>query len=369
MRWLRRLLAFFFFREPEQIAISGSMMTESEVSRLEARLKKHSGDVRARCKILGYTSQHRFLAPKQVDRHIEHALWFIENRPEMPFTGSPFCHLMAREPGYDRVLAGWDQVLKTSGTNPTVIMNAARFFSLNDKKRARELLERGERLGPPSAEWAETIGTDLFREVTGVRRMEDRGVTPKGPPKDLQAIAGEALGHFERALGLVKDDERRFHLLVHCGQAALEAGRRAEAVRYAEETLAIAPHCSGDRHQPDMIHSALVVRGRARVEAGDLDGACQDLDQAGQQGSLRAPVLRSFGPDFHLAGLLLDAGRRDAVLSYLHSCASFWNPKRIARWQSAIEKGERPRMFTGFDPTEPRDEQGPYWVSKFLKGE
>jgi hypothetical protein len=105
------------------------------------------------------------------------------------------------------------------------------------------------------------------------------------------------------------------------------------------------------------------------VEAGDLDGACRDLDDAGRQGSLSAPVLRSFGPDFRLAGLLLDAGRRDAVLSYLARCESFWNAKRIARWRDAIRKGERPRMFTGFDPTEPRDERLPDWVSRFLPDE
>jgi hypothetical protein len=192
---------------------------------------------------------------------------------------------------------------------------------------------------------------------------EDRGGSPQGPPKDLKAISLQALGHFERALGLAKDDKRRFHLLADCAKAALERGRRVEAVRYAEETLAMAPRCGGDRHQPDVIHSAHVVRGRARVEAGDLDAACRDLEDADRQGSPRAPVLRSFGPDFRLAAMLLDAGRRDAVLSYLARCGSFWDPKRIARWRSTIEGGGRPLMFTGFDPTEPRDEQGPYWAS------
>ena len=115
------------------------------------------------------------------------------------------------------------------------------------------------------------------------------------------------------------------------------------------------PRCGGDRHQPDVIHSAHVVRGHARLEAGDVEGACQDLDEAGKQGSPRAPVLRSFGPDFRLAGMLLDAGRRDAVLSYLSRCASFWKLKRIARWRSAIERGERPLMFRGFDQTEPKE--------------
>jgi hypothetical protein len=274
---------------------------------------------------------------------------------------------MAHEPGYDRVLAAWDRVLATFGTTPAVIINAARFFSLNDKKRSREILEQGERLEPSSAEWAERLGKDLLGEVVVARMLEDQGRSPQGPPKDLKALSLEALNHLERALSLVKDDEHRFHLLAECAKAALEGDHPTDAVRYAEQSLAIAPRCGGDRHQPDVIHSAYVVRGRARIQSGDLDGACQDLEEAGRQGSLSAPVLRSFGPDFRLAGLLLDAGRQDAVLSYLARCESFWNPKRVARWRAEIEKGLRPMMFTGFDPTEPRDEQGPYWVSNFPK--
>lgn len=367
MGWLSRLLAYFFCREPEQIAISGVMLTESQVARLEARLQKRPGDLRSRYRVLGYMSQHRFLDSKLPPRRVEHVLWFIENRPEMSFTGSPFCHVMAQEPGHDRVVAAWDRVLMAPEVKPELIMNAARFFSLEDKKRTRELLERGERLQPSSPDWAEKIGTDIFREVTVAQMGEDRSATPQ-EPKDLKAISLQALGHFERALGLAKEDERRFHLLADCAKAALEAGRRAEAVRYADETLAIAPRCGKDRHQPDVIHWAYVARGRALFEAGDLDAACRDLEEAGKQGSLMAPVLRSFGPDFRLAGQLLDAGRRDAVLSYLARCESFWNPKRIARWRQAIEKGERPKMSIGFDPTEPRNEQGPYWMSKFMKG-
>ena len=367
MGWFSRLLAFFFCREPEQIAISGAMLTESQVSRLEARLKKHPGDLRSRYRVLGYMMQRRFLEPELAQRRIEHAVWFIENQPDSKFSGSPFCHVMNREPGHDRVLAAWDRILAAPDAKATVIMNAARFFSLEDKKRARELLERGERLEPSSPEWAQEIGNDVFREVA-VAEMGKVQRTPPQEPKDLKSISQEALGHFERALRLAKEDERRFHLLSDCAKAALEAGRPAEAIRYAEETLVIAPRCGKDRHQPDVIHWAYVARGRARMETGDLDGACRDLEEAGKQGSLMAPVLRSFGPDFRLANRLLEAGRRDAVLSYLGRCATFWNPKRIARWRSAIEKGERPRMFIGFDPTEPRDEQGPYWMSKFMKG-
>jgi hypothetical protein len=368
MGWLWKVLSFFVCREPEQIAISGVMLTQTEISRLETRLLKRPGNLRLRYQVLGYMTQHRFMHPELAQRRLDHVLWFIENQADMNFTGSPFCNVMAQEPGYDRVLAAWERMLASADAKPAVIMNAARFFSLADRKQSRELLERGERLQPTSADWAEQLGTDLFREVAVTRMGEDLGNPPQGPPKDLKTISAQALAHFERALSLAEKGERRFHLLADCAKAALEAGRREEAVRYAEETLAIAPHCGGDRHQPDVIHWAHVVHGRAMVEGGNHDAACRDLEAAGRQGSRRAPVLRSFGPDFRLAGLLLDAGRKDAVLSYLARCETFWNPKRVARWRSAILKGERPLMFTGFDPTEPRDEQGPYWVANLNQG-
>jgi tetratricopeptide (TPR) repeat protein len=369
MGWLWRLFTFLFSRDPAQLAILGVLRTEAQIARLEARLQKRPDDLRARYQVLGYLSQHRFMNPTLAARRVEHALWFLENRPEMEFTGSPFCHVMPQESGYDRVLAVWDRLLANPDASRTVILNAARVFALDDRKRARELLERGEKLEPDSSEWAEHIGTDLLREVSVARMMEDRGEPLPDGPKDPKALSQEALVHFERALRLAKDDERRFHLSAKCAEASLESGRRAEAIRYAEETLAIAPRCGEDRHQPDVIHTAHMVRGLARLEAGDLDGACRDLDDAGRQGSGNAPVLRSFGPDFRLAGLLLDAGRRDAVLSYLARCETFWHPQRVARWRSAIQKGERPRMFKGFDPTEPRNEGVPPWLAKFLPGE
>jgi len=369
MGWWWRLFTSLFSRDPEQLAVLGMMLSEPRVGRLEARLQKRPHDLRSRAQVLGYLMQRRLMDPTLAARRVEHVLWLLENRPEMAFTGSPFCHVMPQEPDYDRVLAAWDRLLANPDARRAVILNAARFFTLNDKKRTREILERGERLEPTSADWAENIGTDLFREVSVARKVENRAVASQEVPKDLKALSQEAMGHFERALGLAREDERRFHLLAKCAEAALEAGRRAEAIRYAEETLALAPRCGQDRHQPDVIHIAHVVRGCARVEAGDLDGACRDLDEAGRQGSLNAPVLRSFGPDFRLAGMLLDAGRRDAVLSYLAQCESFWNAKRVARWRAAIQKGERPRMFTGFDPTEPRDERLPAWVSKFMPDE
>jgi hypothetical protein len=129
MGWFWRLVAFFFCREPEQIAISGGMLTENQVSQLEARLQKCSGDLRSRCRVLGYMTQHRFMDPKMAQRRVEHVLWLIEHRPETTFTGSPFCRVMTQEPGYDRVRAAWDRVLAAPDAKPAVIMNAARGFS------------------------------------------------------------------------------------------------------------------------------------------------------------------------------------------------------------------------------------------------
>lgn len=363
MGWFWKLIAFFCLRAPEQIAVRGAMLSPEEAERLEARLRKRPGDLRSRYKVLGYSTQRRFMDPGLARRRAEHVLWMIEHHPELEFSGSPFCHVLQQEPGSDRVRAAWENAVAAPGVSAAVLQNAARAYAVDDQAWSRSLLERGERLEPASPDWAEEMGHDLFREVSAALHFGPG----KEDGKDFPAISQRALVHFERALKLATEDVRRFHLLTDCAKAALEAGLRAEAVQYAEASLALAPRCGGDRHRPDVIHAAHVVRGRARLESGDPDGAARDLEDAGRQGSLEAPVLRSFGPDFVLAALLLEAGRKDAVLAYLARCETFWNPKRCARWRAVIEKGGHPRMSTGFDPAEPRDEQGPYWVDDLLK--
>jgi tetratricopeptide (TPR) repeat protein len=283
-------------------------------------------------------------------------VWLIENAPDLEITGSPFCQLHGPEGGFAEAAAAWDRAIEARAGAQLVLLRAAHFFAIYDRERSRKLLEQGEREQPSWPNWANELGQAAMLEVHFARRLEATGEPAKVKPDELRAFAREALGHFERALSLVTRKLERFAYLPKCATAALECGQLSAALNYTDETLALAPECASDRHRPDHVHTAHIVRGHVALEANLVDAAKRELVLAGAQGSANAPILRSFGPDFRLAARLLDRGERTAVLDYLTQCSTFWKEPRVARWRQAILRGERPNMFTGFDPNEHREE-------------
>ena len=338
--------------DPVRYALTGIHLSEAKAQALEAKLKENPSDIDSRLKLLGYLMQRQFVRPELGRTRVEHVLWFIEHHPDSEVAGSPLCQVHdPNDPAYQSVCDAWDRIVGRPDVGPNVLMNVARYFSVSDPQRARASLELGETIEPTSPEWAAQLGENLLRVVTVAQHAEDQGLKTEADPKALKETALEALAHFERALALAASSARRFQILPRCAQAALEAGRLPDAVRYADETIALAPQCLDD-HRPDFLHWAHIVRGRVAFEREDMTTACRELDAAGRQGSAFAPVLRSFGPDFRLARMLLVRGERKAVLSYLERCATFWNPKRISKWRAEIERRGFPLMFTGFDPKE-----------------
>jgi hypothetical protein len=74
------------------------------------------------------------------------------------------------------------------------------------------------------------------------------------------------------------------------------------------------------------VHWGHIVLGQLDLAAGDIDRAEQHLLAAGSATAAMggSPQLNSFGPDFDLAGRLVDQDRRAAVVVYLESCRLFW---------------------------------------------
>lgn len=337
--------------DAHQIALSGAKLSDAKAAALEEELKRNPGLLETRFKLLGYFSRHRFMRPEIRPKYVEAAIWFIENRPDDNFTGS-YCGVLDTDGGYDRAGEAWERMLEKPDVVPEILLNAARFYAIQKPERAREILERGEQRWPQRADWAGRLGRDLLRTVIVQRMLEDAGREPRLSFDRLKDAASRSLAHLERALSLLPKPEDRFEILPNLAIAALEAGKGAEAFRYAEETLSVAALCPKESHRADLVHEAHIVRGRVLLNQGDLDAACRELEAAGRQGLGHAPVLHSFGPDFRLARLLLERGRKEAVLSYLDCCGRFWEQGRIAKWRAEIERGGCPRMFTGYDPSD-----------------
>ena len=88
------------------------------------------------------------------------------------------------------------------------------------------------------------------------------------------------------------------------------------------------------------------VRGVSALRDGDLQAAGEYLCRAGR--TCGSPVLNSFGPDMTLAGLLLEAGARDAVLEFLELCRAkgLGDTGLFKWWADAMRAGETP-SFAG----------------------
>jgi hypothetical protein len=246
------------------------------------------------------------------------------------------------EPAYATVCKAWERAIEWSAGRPGALLNAAHCFT-GDRRRA--LLERGEREAPSWPAWGHQLGTDAMTPVKRARRREDRGNPPLHPAWEIENLACAALAHFERALGVAPSAGWRFSLLNDCAMAALEADRLADALRFADATIAIAAECPDAFHRLDNLHLAHIVRGRVALAAGDLAGAATALHEAGLQGSDQAPVLRSYGPDFRLARLLFEHGKITPILAYLDLCAAFWRPAVVSSMRDAIARGEHPRIY------------------------
>jgi hypothetical protein len=337
-------------RQQLQVALLGTRLTEDDANALEVAVANNPADVDSRLKLLGYYMMPQLTNRALRNKRAPHVLWFVENHPDSEIVGSPFCTVDNRDPSFQTVSDAWERALECG--RPEVILHAADFYRQSDPVRCRLLLERGEREVPSWPIWALQLGTDHFRAVEVARMFEARGDQTKPTEAELKSLAREALVHFERALALAPTVGWRFQILPKCMEAAEACGQLADAATYAEATIAISAECPDERHRPDYLHDAHIVRGHVALGSGDVTGACREIEAAGAQGSANAPVLRSFGPDFRLAGRLLEAHETKAVLAYLDQCATFWNPKRIAKWRAEIEQGGRPAMFTGYDPSE-----------------
>lgn len=328
--------------------LAGGRLTAAEADALEVAVAASPGDVMSRLRLLGYYFGKR---PRD-DRRAAHVLWFITTAPELEVMGEPFVDMDNDDPQYPTACGAWSRVLENPSVPPRALLHAAHFFMRADPARGTELLMRGEREAPTWPNWAMQLGENALGPVAVAHMLAARGIPAKHTHDELVALAKEALGHFERALALAPSAHWQFAILPNCAKAALACGQLADAIRHADATIVVAPDCHDERHLPDRLHDAHIVRGHVALTTGDPDGAKRELEAAGAQGSAHAPVLRSFGPDVRLAQRLLDAGEVEAVVVYLERCATFWNPRRVQRWLDALARGERPRMFTGYDPAD-----------------
>lgn len=95
----------------------------------------------------------------------------------------------------------------------------------------------------------------------------------------------------------------------------------------------------------NILHNINTVYGIVSFNEDDIPTANEYLIKSIDIGS--SPQLASFGPSFKLADMLLSAGQKEVVLSYLDKAALIWESGQddLKTWKHQINVGEHPKYF------------------------
>ena len=142
-----------------------------------------------------------------------------------------------------------------------------------------------------------------------------------------------------KQLAAANSPELRFSALGEAAKQSFDAGKVADARKYAEELMTLLPSFRQDQKYGNAVHDANLTLGRITVREGRLDDAKRHLIE-----SVRTPGARmmDYGPDMSLAKDLLEKGERQAVLDYFALCRKFWNSGRLDEWSQQVQEGKIP---------------------------
>ena len=314
------------------LAIQGRNMTAEQAAAVEKQIKDNPQDVDARAKLLGYYFAKQFTDAAVRKAKQENILWLIENEPQAKILATPFGQMDAILDGesYTRGKQAWEKQLKAQPNNLTLLDHAAKYFLLHDRERAKQLLEKAQKIDAENPEWARELGQLYSLDMQGSSSL-----------KAKKAAAAKALEQLEIAYRL-STDIAKDALLSNLAQSAQVAGDTEKAKQYAKQML---NQVGSDWNSGNKVHYANITLGKIALADGDIETAGQYLIKAGK--TKGSPQLNSFGPDFSLAKALLEKEQNKVVLEYLDLCGNFWvlGKDRLAQWSKAINDNQIPKTL------------------------
>ena len=164
----------------------------------------------------------------------------------------------------------------------------------------------------------------------------------KPPAKAVDPEAAKAYDAAMTELTSAKDPYERWCALGRAAMESVNAGKDADAKKFAEELESLAPKHKDDWNYGNAIQNFNVVFGRLALKAGDVAEAKKRLTAAGK--SPGSPQMDSFGPNMSLAKALLEKGEKAVVLEYFTLCKKFWklHEGRLDTWAKDVEAGRTP---------------------------
>jgi hypothetical protein len=235
----------------------------------------------------------------------------------------------AHPDAFERLGSLWRDISTRNANDAQIVANASAFFAVaKSKDAAIEFMERARDLAPR----VQRYRAELARLYQLASRSADDG-------DRARRLAVEALAEYEAALAL-SDEADRFSVLHGAAYAGLRAHQDDRAEWFARELLGAASRHEGTWRYDDAVHHGNTVLGMVALRRGDVRAATDRLiasAQVGRDGS-RGPLTLSLD----LAGALLRANERDAVMQYLALCKKFSSDPRLDQWIDDLKQGHVP---------------------------
>ena len=153
--------------------------------------------------------------------------------------------------------------------------------------------------------------------------------------------ATDSLSEWEKAA----TQEEAFYAVAAAAFAAYDLEKFAEAEAIAHRANQLAPLFEENWNVGNVLFAGHTVLGLLALRRGDVELAIQELHTSAKNGG--SPQLGSFGPTMRLAKELVELGRTEEVIAFLHQCLAFWktgNPW-VEVWEKKIRRGLVPNFF------------------------
>ncbi len=146
----------------EIVAVANEDVSADYLAELNRTVSDECANVDFRIRLIILQAYHQdivgydfFLASRA-----KHVSWLVAHHPAHPFVGTPFCLInrgMDGDQSYEEVKRIWEHNISLFANDANILINAARFFDIDDKTSAKKILLQALALEPQNVEILEYI--------------------------------------------------------------------------------------------------------------------------------------------------------------------------------------------------------------------
>jgi tetratricopeptide (TPR) repeat protein len=139
--------------------------------------------------------------------------------------------------------------------------------------------------------------------------------------------------------------EEVFYAVAQAAFGAYDLKMFVEAEAIAQRALDISPSFEDNWNYGNAMFAGHTVLGLLALRRRDVEQAVHRLQASAENSG--SPQLASFGPTMRLAKELVELGKRDEVIAFLHRCLAFWKMGNtwVEVWEKKIKRGAVPNFF------------------------